>query len=98
MIITNFWLERGLSYEQQEFHLHIEAVVNNSFDLMGDVEVLVNTLLNSDFDPKPETLYQLIFERASINADPVNELGFSLEGIEILETFEGHVIPKMINI
>lgn len=84
MIICNLWLPSDHSFDDKEYELSIEAIVNDTFQLGMDDEKITECLDNHEFDEpiKHETLYELYFDRALIEAPfPAIDPAFAITSV-----------------
>lgn len=83
MIIVNYYQEEDYNPETDGYHLNLAAVVNDTLDLINDIEQIKDAIDNSsEFEPKNGTLYELHLDRAVINySHPAREYTFSLTNI-----------------
>jgi hypothetical protein len=82
MIIVNYWHEKDYDPTTDGYSLHLEGIVNDVFDIVYDAELIQQAIDNDpDFEPKPETLYEIQLIRATIASDPINEPAFAIDRV-----------------
>ena len=89
MIICNFWLPSGHDFSESEYDLSIAAIVNDSYEIGNDEDKIIECLENHEFDEplKEETLYELYFDRARIEAPfPAIDPAFAITNVRARKT------------
>lgn len=82
MIIVNYYRDEDYNPDTDGYMLHLASVVNDSLDLIYDIELITNCIDNDlDFEPKNGILYEIQLIRATIQSDPIDEPAFSIDRI-----------------
>jgi hypothetical protein len=82
MIIINYWHEKDYDPTTDGFTLHLAGVINDTLDLYYDPQLIQDCIENdTEFEPKPETLYEIQLIRGTISADPIPEPAFAIDRI-----------------
>ena len=90
MIVINLWIEAGESV-QTGANIDLLAVTNDMFDLQNDPDLIEHEIYESDYHFKTETVYEIVLDRATIDADPVPEPALEISYIRELKQSEpGH--------
>lgn len=81
MIIVNYWTEEDYNPTMDGYYLELAAVVNDSLDLLRDVEIIQEVLENTDTEFKKGTMYEISLIRGTIASDPGLEPTFVIDRV-----------------
>ena len=82
MIIVNLYCDEDYNPTTDGFHLHLTGLVNDTFDLYSDTDLITDCIENDpDFEPKAGQFYELQLIRGTIASDPIPEPAFAIDRI-----------------
>jgi hypothetical protein len=82
MIIVNVFVESGCSFNDEEYRLDLEAVVQDSLSLHEDIDHIKDCIENYEGEIKEEIVYTFFLHRANIQtAYPGYESAFDIQQV-----------------